>query len=162
MYSRFRRRRAFGAHSIGIADPDVFALPFYPRPAPSGTGDPGNGCQSFSLPEKRRKDPYYSYPPYECMTPRSTDSEDTLDESRSWDRLGRSPSIAVVEEIAARRGVEPTDLDVVLYDSVDPEALDRLFLEQQTIDMEATLDVAEYRVTVRSDGSLLVRDVTED
>lgn len=96
------------------------------------------------------------------MTARSTDSDDTVDVSRGWDRIGRSPSIAVVEEIAALRDVEPTDLDIVLYDSVDPEALDRLFLEQQTIDMEATLDLDDYRVIVRSNGTLSIRGITED
>lgn len=38
--------------------------------------------------------------------------------------LSASPSATIVEEVAAREGVDPVDLDVPLYDAIDPEALD--------------------------------------
>lgn len=37
-----------------------------------------------------------------------------------------SASESVVESVAAREGVDPLDLDVPLFDVIDPDALDRL------------------------------------
>lgn len=44
-----------------------------------------------------------------------------------------------------------------MNDFVDPDALDRLFLEQTGDDLELELRVNEFLVTVREDGSLGVR-----
>lgn len=38
-----------------------------------------------------------------------------------------SLALAVVDAIAEREGVDPTDLDVPLYDAIDPDALENLF-----------------------------------
>jgi hypothetical protein len=38
----------------------------------------------------------------------------------------RPPSVAVVERVAAREGVDPVEVTPPLSDVVDPEALDRL------------------------------------
>lgn len=83
--------------------------------------------------------------------------DDATDVSEGWDRDGRPPSIAIVESIAAIEGSDPTDLEFVLYDFVDPDALDRLLLGATGGDLSVELRVGHYLVTVRADGSLQLR-----
>lgn len=71
---------------------------------------------------------------------------------------GRSASGSIVETIAAREGVDPVDLEVPLYDAVDPDALDRLV--ERASDGRASLQVefsyCGYDVSVTSDGAVHV------
>ena len=67
---------------------------------------------------------------------------------------GPAPSLAVVEAIAALAGVDSTDLseeDGVLYDHVDPDALDALIAGRPEGDVEVSLSVAGYDVRVGPD-----------
>ena len=67
---------------------------------------------------------------------------------------GPAPSIAVVEAIAALAGVDSVDLSeagVVLYDHVDPDALDALVADRPDGDVEVSLSVAGYDVRVGPD-----------
>jgi len=71
-----------------------------------------------------------------------------------------APSRAVIETVAAHQGVEPTDLEVPLFEAIDPDALDELLGADgreyaPPIEVEFTYD--GYHVTVGSDGSI---DVT--
>lgn len=77
--------------------------------------------------------------------------------SDGWNRDDRPPSIAIIETISDIERVDPLELDFNLSDVVDPEALDRLFLDRSFGDVEVTLDLKGYAVTVRNDGSLDVR-----
>lgn len=92
------------------------------------------------------------------MKPQSPCSAEDLDSQPRWNREDCPPSIAVIEAIADVRGVEPTDLDGVLYDLIDPEALDALFLGEKPGDIEVELPLGSHRVTIRSDGSLQVQE----
>ena len=70
------------------------------------------------------------------------------------------PSIAVSRSLAAIEGVEQTQLDP-LAESVEPEALDNIFREpvvggENAIVTEFT--TSGHRVTVRDDGSILIRE----
>lgn len=71
-----------------------------------------------------------------------------------------SPSQAVVQQIAALEGVEPTDLRTPLYDSLDPEALDDLVASALGRGLDPRLTVvftfAGYEVRVAGDGSVSV------
>lgn len=74
---------------------------------------------------------------------------------QSYDWSERSPSVAVLEAIAAIENVHPTDLHtdpgIRLHDDVDLEALDALVTHDGDISVSFT--VADY--TVHIEGSLL-------
>lgn len=71
-----------------------------------------------------------------------------------------SPSLAVVETIASREGVDSAELDVPLYEAVDPDALDALFRKAPAARSGGPVRIeftyCGYRVTVGSDGSVQV------
>jgi len=66
------------------------------------------------------------------------------------DRDDVTPSLAVVEAIADLAGVDPADLadetGIVLYEHVDPDALDSLVVGRPGVDVEFSVD--DYRVSV--------------
>ncbi|GAA0516285.1 hypothetical protein SAMN04488066_12516 [Halorubrum aquaticum] len=69
-------------------------------------------------------------------------------------RDGRSPSLAVVEAVADLAGVDPDALGeetgIVLYDHVDPDALDALVTHRHG-DAALSFTVEEYDVRVDCD-----------
>ncbi|ADB63053.1 hypothetical protein Htur_4233 (plasmid) [Haloterrigena turkmenica DSM 5511] len=72
----------------------------------------------------------------------------------------KPPSLAVVEAVAAKNGVDPTDLECLLADVIDPTALDKLF--EPMSKHERRSGVVKFRfcgrdVTVWADGSVDVR-----
>lgn len=72
------------------------------------------------------------------------------------------PSLAIVAAIAEVQGVDPSETDFVLHDSIDPDALDRIFGEDRQYDVSEVRTVAEfdvdgYRVEIRNDGNVTVR-----
>ncbi|SFR30415.1 MULTISPECIES: HalOD1 output domain-containing protein [Halorubrum] len=73
---------------------------------------------------------------------------------------GPSPSLAVVEAIAELVGVAPADLreeGVVLYDYVDPDALNALVTDRSDADVDVSLIVAGYEVRVGPDSAVARR-----
>ena len=74
---------------------------------------------------------------------------------------GPAPSLAVVEAIADLAGVDPADLSeeegVVLYDHVDPDALDAIVAGRPGSDVDVSLSVAGYDVTVGPDSAVARR-----
>lgn len=79
----------------------------------------------------------------------------TLRHRYDWDAV--RASTAVVEMVAIAADVEPSALDP-LYDTVDPEALDRLIGKDETsaVAVEVVFEYAGYDVTVRGDGVVTV------
>ncbi|MWV64819.1 hypothetical protein GRS48_08285 [Halorubrum sp. JWXQ-INN 858] len=72
-----------------------------------------------------------------------------------------SPSQAVVEAVAEREGVDPTDLTVPLYDAVDPEALDAVVQEALKYDdpsFRIEFRYYGYTISVSADGSVEVSE----
>jgi hypothetical protein len=61
----------------------------------------------------------------------------------------------VVDAVAAERGVDPADLDFVLYDYVDPAALERL-AEHDGGAWTLTFRLREFEVTVTDAGEVTV------
>jgi hypothetical protein len=74
---------------------------------------------------------------------------------------GPAPSLAVVEAIADLAGVEPADLPekegVVLYDYVDPDALNAIVAGRPDSDIDVSLTIAGYDVTVGPDSAVVRR-----
>jgi hypothetical protein len=68
------------------------------------------------------------------------------------ERLSTSVVLAVAEALA----IDPTGLDPMLYDTLDPDALDRLFASDVT-PTSLTFDLADCSVTVRADREIVVR-----
>lgn len=90
----------------------------------------------------------------------------SYDEEQSMTRARepRSSSLAhqIITEVASREGVHPLDLEVPLYDAVDPEALEALFTRPRNQHTESTLTLSftyyDYEITVDSDRSVSVSD----
>lgn len=81
-------------------------------------------------------------------------------ETRYTGEESRTPTTAVVEAVASAADTEPTSLPP-LYESIDPEVLDRLFGEgSPTADASTVLGftVEEWYVVVRGDGTITVCD----
>ncbi len=60
-------------------------------------------------------------------------------------------SYRIVAAVSRREGVAPHELEEVLYDAVDPDALDQLF---NNTNGSVTFDYHGYRITVDSDGNI--------
>lgn len=69
-----------------------------------------------------------------------------------------SPSHAVVAAVAAEEGVRPEAVEPVLYDVLDPDALDALFAPRHDGTRrgsgETSFVLGDYAVTVDADGSV--------
>lgn len=63
-----------------------------------------------------------------------------------------TPSVAVVMAVAAREGVDPTELSPPLNDVVDPDALDALFAGTDDPGSRLSFTYRGYSVEVHSDG----------
>ncbi|WP_435074032.1 HalOD1 output domain-containing protein [Halorubrum sp. HHNYT27] len=78
----------------------------------------------------------------------------------SHSRDGRSPSLAVVEGIAELAGVDPEALGaetgVILYDHVDPDALNAIVADHP--DASISLPIDEYDVRVEGDEAVVRAD----
>ncbi len=61
----------------------------------------------------------------------------------------------IVSEVAAREGVEPTDLEPIAS-FVDVDALEALVSDHANFDGRVSFTYLDYRVTVDSDGALTV------
>ncbi|MFH5802126.1 HalOD1 output domain-containing protein [Haladaptatus sp. CMAA 1911] len=74
------------------------------------------------------------------------------------------PSEAIVRALAVAEGVVPTEL-ALLYESIDPEALDALFgtpiIGQEDGGMTVEFSVSGHRVIIRGDGSITILVKTE-
>ncbi|PSP75107.1 hypothetical protein BRC81_16635 [Halobacteriales archaeon QS_1_68_20] len=66
-------------------------------------------------------------------------------------------SDAVVRAVASVEDVDPLDLDVRLFDVLDPDALDRLFRNDSAVG-QAAFTYHGYEVTVHADGRLELAD----
>lgn len=75
----------------------------------------------------------------------ASDSLCTADRSEPLSQL-------VVEAVARTEGVDPLDLEVPLYDAVDPDALDALFQSGATVEGHVEFEYYGYEVTVTGDG----------
>lgn len=66
------------------------------------------------------------------------------------------PSLAVCRALASIEGVEPTDLDI-LYESIDPDALDAIFDSPESKrEVVVEFRAAGHRVIVESDGNITI------
>ena len=68
---------------------------------------------------------------------------------------GSSVSTAVIEALADVESVEPTELDVTLYEVIDLDALERL-RERTGEDLVLEFTVEDYRVRVRGTNAVIV------
>lgn len=74
-------------------------------------------------------------------------------------------SIRVINAIAEHEGTTPTEIRPVLYDTIDPDALDSLFSATHQGDTRADGNVefryGPHRVTVHSDGRIEIERVRD-
>ena len=79
----------------------------------------------------------------------------------AWDESKRSPSVAVIDAVAAAEGVDPTELDP-LSGEIDLEALDRLLLNSAPDTCGVLrLCLAGWNVFVSGDGRITVCDPSD-
>jgi len=69
----------------------------------------------------------------------------------------KSPSVAVIEAVAAQRDVQSTELPEKLYDILDPDSLDSLFASGNPTDGTVTFTYCGYSVTVTADGDVILK-----
>ncbi|MFA9416249.1 HalOD1 output domain-containing protein [Natrinema sp. HArc-T2] len=66
-----------------------------------------------------------------------------------------SISLRVVEALADATNTAPNELEP-LYNTVDPEALDRLFRPDSSDEIRVTFEYGDSHVEVRGDGTVMV------
>jgi len=66
------------------------------------------------------------------------------------------PSVELVERVASTVGTAPKELEAVLYETVDPQALNRLFDGRDGTDGFVQFVFADCEVTVTASGEVLV------
>ena len=66
-----------------------------------------------------------------------------------------SVSLRVVDALAAETNTAPNELDP-LYNTVDPEALDRLFRPDSSDEVRVTFEHGDATVEIRGDGTVVV------
>ena len=72
-------------------------------------------------------------------------------------------SQAVVETVARAEGADALDLEVPLYDAIDPDALDALFQSgHASVDGYVEFVYYGYEVTVTADGNVSIDDRSVD
>lgn len=86
------------------------------------------------------------------MSIRTINSDEAVGTSEGWNYDDRPPSFAVIEAVAGAEDVDPLDLDVPLYDFVDLEAIDTIFLEGSTTNTTVEFAIDGYLVTIRGTG----------
>lgn len=89
-----------------------------------------------------------------------TDGSNAIRTEFDWSVV--PPSTAIVETVAARSGREPTTMNPI-YDTVDTDAIDALIRSAERgaskEETSISFEFADHDVTVRSDGSVVVRPV---
>lgn len=96
-------------------------------------------------------------------TPLSRETESSPVAEQRFAAADPAPvSQTVYDALADAEGVEPSDLDFVLYRSLDVDALDDLVRHGSASpsSWSVTFDVAEYEVTVESTGRIAVYEAT--
>lgn len=93
----------------------------------------------------------------------ATNDEDTQTRnadvhSLSANQLQNSPSLRVVAAISNALDVKPTSIPP-LYDTIDPEALDRLLASEAAV--EIVFEYEGHAIEIASDGSVTVDGVEE-
>ncbi|WP_233274732.1 HalOD1 output domain-containing protein [Haladaptatus cibarius] len=93
-------------------------------------------------------------------------AEDEMDDSTERESsIDDRPSIRVVNAIAEHEGTMPTEIRPVLYDIIDPDALDSLFSKTQLgnprSDGHVSFDYDGHEVTVYSDGRVEIERLRE-
>ncbi|MFC4543220.1 HalOD1 output domain-containing protein [Halosolutus amylolyticus] len=71
-------------------------------------------------------------------------------------------SMRIIEAVSTAQRVSPDELELPLYDVVDPEALDRLFDADPATDLRVSFEYADHTVQVRSGGRVSIDGVGYD
>jgi hypothetical protein len=76
------------------------------------------------------------------------------------------PTEAVLRALSAVEGVEPTEIDPPLYETVDPDALDRLLGDPVVGDpggvVVVRFCVSGYRVVIKNNGEVTIFETEND
>ena len=70
-----------------------------------------------------------------------------------YDWSDTDPSTAIVKTLAEIEGTPPQELDIVLFDHIDPDALDSLFPAKNGSAIEFRCQIEQYHVDI--DGEQL-------
>ncbi|WP_265108371.1 HalOD1 output domain-containing protein [Halosolutus halophilus] len=81
---------------------------------------------------------------------------------RLADLADERTSMRIIEALATAQHVPPEELELPLYHTVDPEALDRLFDADPATDLRVTFEYADHTVQVRSGGRVSIDGVGYD
>lgn len=70
-------------------------------------------------------------------------------------------TVEIVTAVARSKGVEPAEIDDVLHETVDPDAIHRL-MEHESTSWTLTFEFADKSVTLSGDGEIAVGGVTRE
>ncbi|RRJ29495.1 HalOD1 output domain-containing protein [Halocatena pleomorpha] len=70
--------------------------------------------------------------------------------------VDESLSRNVIEAVATEMNIHPTELPEPLYDALDPDALDVLFVNNDGTGGEVTFNYCSYSITVTAEGNVSV------
>lgn len=90
----------------------------------------------------------------------TADDDDNCDSvlgTYHWNEDGQSPSLAIIDALAELQAAAPTSLDA-LYNSIEPEALDRLLRHEKGDQIMVAFRRGDHVITVRDDGEIQIRD----
>jgi len=73
--------------------------------------------------------------------------------------MEQSPIPEIIEAIADLKGIEPSELDLALYEYIEPEAIQQL-ASHGTASWTLSFELPEHQVAITSEGAVLV-DGTE-
>lgn len=80
---------------------------------------------------------------------------ESIRERYDWSET--DPSTAIVSTLAELEGTSPDDLDFVLYDHVDPDALDELVPGKNGSTVEFRFRIEDFRVDIDGDQLQVAR-----
>ena len=81
-----------------------------------------------------------------------------LSDATDGDRV----SMQIIDAVATKREVPPTELDAPLYAAIDPEALDRLFDSTAADALDVAFEYAGHSVLVEGGGRVTVDGTVHD
>lgn len=72
------------------------------------------------------------------------------------------PSVEVLQAVADAKDVDPTDLEAVLFEVVDPQALDQLFADRSATEGSVRFAFAGYDVAITPAGDVTTVEMSEE
>lgn len=85
------------------------------------------------------------------------EQSDDHEHDRYYPDEDRELSTAILEAIEDRKGTDVSKVDFILYDDIDPDALDNLFRKDGTANTTVQFNTDDVTVTLWGDGGVEIQ-----